>query len=164
MRMSIKTKIVAGFGVMIALIGASSFVALRGVDTLKHEFAVVVDEAAAEMALAQDIFSDMMGVERAVLTYIDDAIWQQTPGEIDWAVEETDRLLASVEERVGTLAATRRSRGDAGRAGRAHHRDPSGREGHGAGRRQRRSARGRRRRRSDGACRGGAGPRGAHAR
>ena len=104
MRLTIKSKVIGGFAVMIALIGACAFVGLRGVASLSDEVHALVDDTAENLAIATDTFTNMMGVERAVLTYIDDQIAIDTPAEIDAAVAETDRLIAEIDEHLDEIA------------------------------------------------------------
>ncbi len=71
MRMTIKTKLIAVFAVLIALLGVSSFMAVRQTNKLDHQIAVVADEFALQQELSLQVkaaAADAMAVIRGYLS------------------------------------------------------------------------------------------------
>ncbi len=98
MRLPVKTKLAASFTLMVALIGVSALVGARGVERMSDQIDILVGRTGEAARLAADIRGDLLGVERAVLVYIDDAIAAEHPDLIEQAVADADRLFADLVE------------------------------------------------------------------
>ncbi|CUH39821.1 Ribose and galactose chemoreceptor protein [Jannaschia seosinensis] len=96
MRLTIKTKLLAAFTVMVILLGATVLLGVRGISTVSGQVAVIVDDTAAEIEFAQRIRTNMMGIERGVLTYIDDVMARKSPEAIQEAIASVDRRMLNI--------------------------------------------------------------------
>ncbi|WP_299654940.1 methyl-accepting chemotaxis protein [uncultured Jannaschia sp.] len=104
MRLTLFTKIISGFAAMIALTAIIVSAGLVGIRTVGHDLDMIVDETASKLDELQDIRVQMMSLERAVLTYINDAIAVGDPEEIEAAVATFDEGAAGIETRLDDLA------------------------------------------------------------
>ncbi|PZX12778.1 methyl-accepting chemotaxis protein [Palleronia aestuarii] len=105
MRLTIKTKIIAGFAVMIALTGITALTGLHGIRTIGHDVELLVDTTARKRAVMQEVRATMMEMDRAVLAYIDDALVGGNPAEIDAAIATFDRGATEVDALLVELEA-----------------------------------------------------------
>ncbi|PZX11898.1 methyl-accepting chemotaxis protein [Palleronia aestuarii] len=105
MHLTIKTKIIAGFAMMIALTGMTALTGLHGIRTIGHDVELLVDSTAFKRSEMQEVRATMMEMDRAVLTYIDAALAEADPAEIDAALAAFDRGASEVEDLLADLEA-----------------------------------------------------------
>ncbi len=103
MRLTLKQKVVGGFAVMIAIIAGTVGLGLLGMNRASQAFESVV---LVELPMLRDldtVRTSMFAVERAVLTYIDDAIFETDPEQIDEAVVATDVAIGTIASQLESL-------------------------------------------------------------
>ncbi|WP_299822367.1 methyl-accepting chemotaxis protein [uncultured Jannaschia sp.] len=101
MRLTIKTKLIAVFAVMIALLGVSSFFAVRGASTLNNEANTVIGQYAPQRALSLTL---QVGASEA-MTQIRGYLGAERPEAVQAFAEGVDIRLAKVAETQAKLGA-----------------------------------------------------------
>ncbi|WP_299655517.1 methyl-accepting chemotaxis protein [uncultured Jannaschia sp.] len=103
MRLTIKTKIIAGFAAMIALTGITVLSGLHGIWTIGHDVELLVDSTAFKRSEMQDVRATMMEMDGAVLTYLNERIEEENPAAVDAALATFNRGVAEVDELLADL-------------------------------------------------------------
>ena len=107
MRLTIKTKLIATFGVMIALLGLSSFLAVNQADQIDDQVTVIVDEYAVQQELSLDMKANAAETISLVKSYLmarTEEVATEYAARVDVQIERVETAASGVRELLKTDA------------------------------------------------------------